>query len=172
MGDIIKHPSSETPWGLDEDKDRVRYFYKKEDQRTHVNFKAPTHLIRQIDEVVAARLDPRLKTRSDALCEAVAMFCSVYDNGSPEIEVMARAARMDSMIRKQEYYQRMLDDAEKAANQAASHKNISMLRVIQTTLYRNKQSFVDMGSQKMVKQLEELIDRVKQYLAGDSDRSQ
>lgn len=57
------------------DKARKRRFTKgtaaKDAEFEMVSFRAPNTELRRVEEIVAARVDPDLKTRSDVLCDAL-----------------------------------------------------------------------------------------------------
>lgn len=50
----------------------------------HSQFRCPEYILRRIDEILAARLDPALKTRSDIFIDAVYLWLTEWDKRNPD----------------------------------------------------------------------------------------
>lgn len=168
MAEIIRHPSSETNWELYEKKDNdVRYIPVAKEPREHVQFRALAKLVRQVDEYVASRVDPLLKTRSDVFNDALAIWCNTHDDGNDLIRALAQTNRLDYMNRKQQLYELRIAEFEAAIISASRSKNTSALQSILETMEDIRTEYVRLGSAATLEELDALRRRVRNILRGD-----
>ena len=104
------------PWTLD-DPDAIRQRYTKAQvkhgQTDLIQCRADAFHVRRVDEIVASRIDPTLKTRSDVMQDALAMWLEDWDRRYPDGSggELSYSARLQRMERKRRYRSEFIDSA-------------------------------------------------------------
>lgn len=140
----------------------------KTDLTDHVNFRADTKTIRAIDEMVASRFDPELKTRSDVLNDAI--FAWVQNNmpaflqvtGGRDKEHFGMYAR--KWIREQRDAE--LQTMQEEIHIAEAARNISALRkhFIEAYQFLNELNADEDAHPPQIEETQKIITRLKKVL--------
>src|SRR5271154_4617611 len=82
-------PTSDMPgeWSLDDFQklsgERQRFVSQSKAASEVVSFRADSFHVRRVDEILAARIDPELKTRSDIMQDALHLWLTTWDETYP-----------------------------------------------------------------------------------------
>ena len=104
------------PWNLD-DTESIRQRYTKHDvkrgQTELIQCRADSFQVRRIDEILACRIEPVFKTRSDVLQDAICMWLEDWDRRYPDgvTGELAYQARMHDMARRRAYREEFMESA-------------------------------------------------------------
>jgi hypothetical protein len=103
------------PWTLDDSENRQRYTKSdvRRGQTEFIQCRADSFHVRRIDEIVASRIDPTLKTKSDVLQDALAMWLEDWDKRYPDGSggELAYRARLMRMERKRAFREEFMESA-------------------------------------------------------------
>ena len=144
---------------------RTRYTQSKSQQTEHISFRAPLSIIREIDEIVAGRYDEFLRTRSDVLNDAVALWLETWFTEHPDkLVTEARefflSKRRMERERRDSYIQLLEDELEKAIKD----KDAKYLRELFIEVARYRGEAEAHCSPAQLEQLQKLHDRLKEIL--------
>jgi Arc/MetJ-type ribon-helix-helix transcriptional regulator len=152
------------PWTLD-DTDTKRQRYTKSDvhrgQTELIQCRADSFHVRRIDEIVASRIDAVLKTRSDVIQDAIALWLEDWDRKFPdgsggELGYHARLLRIE---RKRIYRDQFMETAEEQLNALQADGDIHGLAEFLQIILQSQGDFKDDAPVSFMDQLEKLVDR-------------
>lgn len=152
------------PWQLD-DPDAGRQRYTKSavarGQTELIQCRADAFHVRRVDEIVASRIDPTLKTRSDVVQDALALWLEDWDKRYPdgsggELGYHARLLRME---RKREYREQFMQAAEKQLEGLQSEGDVRGLSEFLGIMLQSQGDFKDDAPPSFLQKLDLIIDR-------------
>jgi hypothetical protein len=160
-----------SPWQLDE-TDAARHRYTKSDVKRGntevIQCRADAFHVRRVDEIVASRIDPNLKTRSDVMQDALAMWLEDWDTRYPDGATgeLSYQARIEGMRRKRRFRTDFLETAEEELRSLATDGDTLGLSTLLQTLLLAQGDFKDDAPQSYLDKLEKHISETKRLLAG------
>lgn len=159
------------PIGWQQEATRPIYINDRKSEKTHVNFKASSETMRFVDEYVASRQDPYIKTRSDALNDALLQWVWNKRN-DPDLpsdcKVILHAVALTQMARKSERFDLILSQMEDTVDQLVKARDIRSLTSLLPTLEDSKQTFIENAGENHIEAITKIVSRVKYLLRDES----
>lgn len=163
-----------SPWMLD-DSDQSRQRYTKNDvkrgQTDVIQCRADSFHVRRVDEIVASRIDPSLKTRSDVLQDALAMWLEDWDRRYPDGAggELSYQAKLEGMRRKRRYRSDFLMTAEEELKGLREDGDVNGLSGFLQTLLMAQGDFKDDAPGSYLQKIENMISEARRLL--DANRN-
>lgn len=163
-----------SPWMLD-DSDAARQRYTKGDvkrgQTEVVQCRADAFHVRRIDEIVASRIDPSLKTRSDVLQDALAMWLEDWDKRYPDGAggELSYQAKLEAMRRKRRYRTDFLTTAEEELRGLREEGDVNGLSGFLQTLLLAQGDFKDDAPATYLGKIDNMVNEARRLL--DANRA-
>lgn len=163
-----------SPWMLD-DSDQSRQRYTKSDvkrgQTEVIQCRADSFQVRRVDEIVASRIDPVLKTRSDVLQDALAMWLEDWDRRYPDGAggELSYQARLEAQRRKRRYRTDFLATAEDELKGLREEGDITGLSGFLQTLLMAQGDFKDDAPASYLHKIDNMISEARRLL--DANRN-
>lgn len=156
-------------WSLENDvstnQQRPKFLPERRGDRDHITIRVPKEFIRFIDVYVQTATDPYLKTRSDAINDAVLFWVwdkRNFENIQAKIALAdIRRATIESIILNME---RVLKDYEDLVDICIRNRNWKALEEVGSYLTGIRQTVVGTGGETTNRDYERLCQRVKDVL--------
>jgi len=131
-----------------------------------IQCRADAFHVRRIDEIVASRIDPAFKTRSDVMQDAIAMWLEDWDRRYPDGAggELAFQARLKALERKREFRVGFIQAATEQLEGLVSDSDILGIREFLQMMLQAQGNFKDDAPQPYMRQIEELIQRSRRLL--------
>lgn len=153
-------------WQIGNPDDRERFTQAPRGQTEQLNFRVFTSHSRVLDEIIHSGIDPRLKTKSDCLQDAVALFIEDWNEKYPDglsgrtlRKLMLEKIRMERESREEflSTIEAEIESAKKQKDREGFVKILSYLKVERDD-YRQyaPPSYIDQLT-LLIKDLEELL---------------
>lgn len=161
-----------SPWML-EDTEAKRDRYTKSDVRRGntevIQCRADAFHVRRVDEIVASRIDPALKTRSDVMQDALAMWLEDWDRRFPDGAggELSYQARIEAMKRKRRYRLDFLETAEEELTGLQNDGDVQGLSTFLQTLLLAQGDFKDDAPDTYLRKIDDMIQRAQRLLAAN-----
>jgi hypothetical protein len=153
------------------DQPRPRRYTTKGQNRSEtdvISCRAPSLLLRQIDEIIASKVEPDLKTKSDVLNDAIKSWLERFYNDHPG-ELQALKDRFDFSLMKWTYENREadLDEMREWLEVAKKDRNLPLLHVVLLNAHRFKTDLAadGLGSPAHLMQCESVIKDVNETMS-------
>lgn len=156
------------PWALDDTGARQRYTKSevKRGETERIQCRADAFQIRRIDEIVASRIDPSFKTRSDVLQDAIAMWLEDWDLRYPDGVggELSYQARLKTMERKRVYRQEFLTSAVEQIDSLKIDADVEGLSSYLHIMLLAQGDFRSSAPESYLKQLDALIAEARRLI--------
>jgi hypothetical protein len=162
------YPLTLNPWALDDLTPRQRYTKTevKRGETERIQCRADAFNVRRIDEIVASRIEPTLKTRSDVLNDALSLWLDDWDSKYPDGVggELAYQARLKTMERKRIYRNDFLEDAKAQIENLQSDGDLEGLTTYLHLMQLAQGDFQSSAPESYVRQLKSLIDQARRLI--------
>jgi hypothetical protein len=132
-----------------------------------VSFRAPSDLLRKVDEIIAARCDPELRTRSDLMNDALHSWMSTFLDENPDLVPAVHDRfmldRIEWLYASREHDLTTMHDSIRRADR---ERNLGLFHVILFNLMRFKAELEqdDVASPDQMKRCQEMITEVNKEM--------
>jgi hypothetical protein len=149
------------------DKNRKRRFTRatsgSKSEFDMVSFRAPAEVLRKIDEILAARVDPDLRTRSDVMNDALHSWLSTFVTENPDlVPAVTDRFQLDRIEWLFQARERDIQTMAESIRRAAKERNLGLFSIIMYNLMRFKNELENdnIASTAQVRRCKEMIDEV------------
>lgn len=122
--------------------------------------------LRALDEIIQSGMDPRLKTKSDCLQDALALFVEDW-NKNYQDGIQGRTLRMlelERMKRLRESRTSLIEQAQEELQQAVRNSDIETLHRIEGHITAEREDSLGVSPPTYIKELDELLGRLSDML--------
>jgi hypothetical protein len=161
--------SSFDPFALD-DPTASRQRYTKDQvkrgETERVQCRADAFKVRRIDEIVAARIEPELGTRSDVLNDAIDLWLEDWDRRYPDgaSGQLRYQSELLNMERKRQYRQGFIDQAETQLTGLREEGDLLGLKSYVGLMLRARGDFMDDAPDSFMERMDKLISEARRLL--------
>ena len=165
--------SYEDEWQFDTSETRERFTQAPRGQTENVGFRAFLGHLRIVDEAIQSRRDPRIKTRSDVLQDALMMWIEDWAKNYAEQGVhgtFLRELNLNKAKAKRERRKYMLDLIDADIEEAKQDKDVYGLQSTLRTVQEERDSLDEHCPQSYISQLDERIESLQEMLRRENPR--
>lgn len=149
-------------WGFDNPSNRERYIRPKAEPTEMLSFRAVGKHARILDEIIHSGIDPRLKTKSDCLQDAVVLFIEHWtDNFADGLSGRTlRMLQMERVAMQGRARQEFLDQHDETYDEARRAQDTKTLRMLYMNLQAERQEAVGFSPDTYIADLDKRIERM------------
>jgi hypothetical protein len=157
------------PWALDDPSSSRQRYTKNEVKRgetERIQCRADSFHIRRIDEILAARIDPEFKTRSDVFQDAIAMWLEDWDHRYPDgaSGQLRYQSELANMERKRQHRQGFIEHAETQLTGLREDGDVLGLKSYISLMLRARGDFQDDAPDSFMERMDKLISEARRLL--------
>lgn len=157
------------PWALDDPESNRQRYTKSNVQRGStevIQCRADAFHVRRIDEIVASRIDPSFKTRSDVMQDALAMWLEDWDRRYPDGAAgeLSYQALMKAMERKSAYRTEFMETASGQLDRLRQEGDSGGLSEYLHIMARARGDFKDSAPPSYMTKIDRLISDARRLL--------
>lgn len=151
--------SYEAEWGFDNPNSRERFTQAPRGQTEQFNFRAYSNNLRVLDEIIHSGIDPRLKTKSDCLQDALALWIQDWTQnysdglGGRTLQML----KLEYLRNIRESRDRFLERTDEEWEAASKAGDIDALTMIHSGVRQEREDSLGYAGQAYIKELDSRI---------------
>lgn len=154
------------PWRLEKQHETYTKSDVKRGNTEHIQFRADAFHVRRVDEIIASRIDPSFKTRSDVLSDSLVLWLENWDLAHPDGEQgqLHYKFQMDKQKRQRESRAEYMDTVKEELADCRKDADYEGIREITRSLISAVASMEGQAPPKYIAELDQLLMEARRLL--------
>jgi hypothetical protein len=154
------------PWQLERQHETFTKSNVQRGNTEHIQFRADAFHVRRIDEIIASRVDPSFKTRSDVLSDAVVLWLENWDLQHPDGTAgeLHHRFQLDNQKRARQYRVEYMESAKEELDALRKDFDVEGLRALSRNLIAATIELTGKAPPKYIAELDQLLAETRRLL--------